>query len=99
MSEDLKEIIEHLNESNRREDNNDPVSIKIVLCFFFSLSGHSRHFILQIVQIGRILNAHMSSMQWIDSSIAQISVKLDQLSNMHNMLKRHNKRSFNLTYK
>ncbi|XP_077299261.1 nucleoporin 62 [Arctopsyche grandis] len=76
MSEDLKEIIEHLNESNRREDNNDP-----------------------IVQIGRILNAHMSSMQWIDSSIAQISNKLDQLSNMHNMLKRHNKRSFKLTYK
>lgn len=26
MSEDLKEIIEHLNESNKKEDNNDPVS-------------------------------------------------------------------------
>lgn len=26
MSEDLKEIIEHLNESNKAEDSNDPVS-------------------------------------------------------------------------
>lgn len=98
MSEDLKEIIEHLNESNRREDNNDPVSIKFFLIHFV-IQVISYTFKLQIVQIGRILNAHMSSMQWIDSSIAQISVKLDQLSNMHNMLKRHNKRSFNLTYK
>lgn len=75
MSEDLKEIIEHLNESNRNQDSNDP-----------------------IVQIRRILNAHMSSMQWIDTTTAQISNKLDQLSNMHNTLRCDNQRSFQLAY-
>ncbi|XP_075986072.1 uncharacterized protein LOC142983118 isoform X2 [Anticarsia gemmatalis] len=75
MSEDLKEVIEHLNETNRSQDSNDP-----------------------IVQIGRILNAHMSSMQWIDNSIAQISTKLDQLKATHDTLRRDNERSFQLTY-
>lgn len=75
MSEDLKEIIEHLNETNRSQDSNDP-----------------------IVQIGRILNAHMSSMQWIDNSIAQITNKLDQLKVTHDALRRDNERSFQLTY-
>lgn len=75
MSEDLKEVIEHLNETNRGQDNNDP-----------------------IVQIGRILNAHMCSMQWIDNSIAQISTKLDQLKATHDTLRRDNERSFHLTY-
>ncbi|OWR53630.1 Nuclear pore glycoprotein p62 [Danaus plexippus plexippus] len=67
MSEDLKEVIEHLNETNRNPDNNDP-----------------------IVQIGRILNAHMSSMQWIDSSIAQITTKLDGLRATHDALRKDN---------
>ncbi|CAH1641763.1 unnamed protein product [Spodoptera littoralis] len=75
MSEDLKEVIEHLNETNRSQDSNDP-----------------------IVQIGRILNAHMSSMQWIDNSIAQISTKLDQLKATHDTLRRDNERSYQLTY-
>ncbi|KAI5634179.1 hypothetical protein NE865_13097 [Phthorimaea operculella] len=75
MSEDLKEVIEHLNETNRSQDSNDP-----------------------IVQIGRILNAHMSSMQWIDNSIAQIAAKLDQLKATHDTLRKDNERSFNLTY-
>ncbi|XP_072946592.1 uncharacterized protein Nup62 [Epargyreus clarus] len=75
MSEDLKEVIEHLNETNRSQDSNDP-----------------------IVQIGRILNAHMSSMQWIDNSIAQISTKLDQLKATHDTLRRENERSFQKTY-
>ncbi|XP_030025648.2 nuclear pore glycoprotein p62 isoform X2 [Manduca sexta] len=75
MSEDLKEVIEHLNETNRSQDSSDP-----------------------IVQIGRILNAHMSSMQWIDNSIAQISTKLDQLKATHDTLRRDNERSFQLTY-
>ncbi|XP_048487321.1 nuclear pore glycoprotein p62 [Plutella xylostella] len=75
MSEDLKEVIEHLNETNRGQDSSDP-----------------------IVQIGRILNAHMSSMQWVDNSIAQISTKLDQLKTTHDTLRRDNERSFQLTY-
>ncbi|XP_063834177.1 nuclear pore glycoprotein p62-like isoform X2 [Ostrinia nubilalis] len=75
MSEDLKEVIEHLNETNRSQDSNDP-----------------------IVQIGRILNAHMSSMQWVDSAIAQISSRLDALRATHDELRRDNERSFHLTY-
>lgn len=61
-------------------------------------SHHRIHLFLQIVQIGRILNAHMSSMQWIDNSIAQISTKLDQLKATHDTLRRDNERSFQLTY-
>ncbi|XP_048002455.1 nuclear pore glycoprotein p62 [Leguminivora glycinivorella] len=75
MSQDLKEVIEHLNETNRSQDSNDPIG-----------------------QIGRILNAHMSSMQWIDNSIAQISTKLDQLKATHDTLRRDNERSFHLAY-
>lgn len=75
MSEDLKEIIEHLNETNKSEDNNNPVA-----------------------QIGRILNAHMNSLQWIDRNTAQITTLLDQISKMHDMHRRDNERSFHLTY-
>ena len=41
MSEDLREIIEHINSTNRSQDQADP-----------------------IVQISRVLNAHMDSLQW-----------------------------------
>jgi hypothetical protein len=33
MSEDLKEIVEHLNESNKNEDISDPVYIQIILFY------------------------------------------------------------------
>lgn len=67
MSEDLKEVIEHLNEANKDRDPNDP-----------------------IVQIGKILNAHMSSLQWIESSTSNITTKLDEISRMQETLKRDN---------
>ena len=52
MSEDLKEIIVHINAQNRaQDDSNDPV-----------------------VQIGRVLNAHMDSLQWVDQSMVQVSI-------------------------
>ncbi|KAK4885126.1 hypothetical protein RN001_001397 [Aquatica leii] len=66
MSEDLKEIIEHLNESNKAQELSDPVS-----------------------QIGRILNAHMNSLQWIDRNTSQISAHLDEISKMHDMYKKN----------
>ncbi|KAJ9578658.1 hypothetical protein L9F63_005148 [Diploptera punctata] len=75
MSEDLKEIIEHLNETNRTQDTNDP-----------------------IVQIGRILNAHMNSLQWIDQNTALIASHLEQVSKLHDVHRRENERSFHLTY-
>lgn len=75
MSEDLKEIIEHLNESSRTQDTSDP-----------------------IVQIGRILNAHMNSLQWIDQNIVNIQTQLDNVTKMHDTRRRENERSFRLSY-
>lgn len=75
MSEDLKEVIEHLNEANKVQDTNDP-----------------------IVQIGQILNAHMSSLQWIESTASDIATKMDDITKMHESMRRDNERSFRLTY-
>lgn len=76
MSEDLKEVIEHLNEANKNDNANDD----------------------PIVQIGLILNAHMSSLQWIESSASQVTAQIDNISKMHDSLKRDNEKTFRLTY-
>lgn len=73
MGEDLKEVIEHLNEANKDRDPNDP-----------------------IVQIGKILNAHMSSLQWIENSTSHITSKLEDITKLQETLKRDNERSFRL---
>ncbi|CAB4054083.1 NUP62 [Lepeophtheirus salmonis] len=70
MSEDLKEIIEHLNSANRHQDSNDP-----------------------IVQIGRVLNAHMDSLQWIDQSTSQVQRKLDEVTKIYEIRKKDNERT------
>lgn len=75
MQDDLKEIIEHLNESSRTQDTSDP-----------------------IVQIGRILNAHMNSLQWIDQNIVNIQTQLDSVTKMHDLHRRENERSFRLSF-
>ncbi|XP_055919881.1 nuclear pore glycoprotein p62 [Eupeodes corollae] len=75
MSEDLKEIIDNLNESNKGQDSTDP-----------------------IIQIGKILNAHMSSLQWIETSSGVISNKLDDITKMHESFKRDSERSFRSAY-
>lgn len=75
MSEDLKEVIEHLNESNKYSDPADP-----------------------LVQIGKILNAHMNSLQWIESSTSGIANRLEEIGKMHDTLRKDNERSFRLTY-
>ena len=75
MSEDLKEVIEHLNEANKYSDPSDP-----------------------IVQIGKILNAHMNSLQWIESSTSLISNRLDEIGKMHDIIRKDNERSFRMTY-
>ncbi|XP_062555325.1 nuclear pore glycoprotein p62 [Armigeres subalbatus] len=75
MSEDLKEVIEHLNESNKYSDPSDP-----------------------LVQIGKILNAHMNSLQWIETSTSGITNRLEEISKMHDALRKDNERSFRLTY-
>ncbi|XP_030387457.1 nuclear pore glycoprotein p62 [Scaptodrosophila lebanonensis] len=65
MSEDLKEIIDNLNEANKEQDITDP-----------------------IVQIGKILSAHMSSLQWIESQSSNICKKLDEIGKIHETQKR-----------
>lgn len=75
MSEDLKEIIEHLNEANRTQDSSDP-----------------------IVQIGKILNAHMNSLQWLDQQTALLGQKIQQIDQMHQNFRQENERNFNLAY-
>lgn len=72
MSEDLKEVIGHLNEANKYADPTDP-----------------------IVQIGKILNAHMSSLQWIDSSTSNISHRLEEINKMHETIRKDQERKRN----
>ncbi|XP_043520882.1 nuclear pore glycoprotein p62 isoform X1 [Frieseomelitta varia] len=75
MSEDLKEIIEHLNQANRTQDSSDP-----------------------IVQIGKILNAHMNSLQWLDQQTTLLNQKIQQIDQMHQNFRQENERSFSLAY-
>lgn len=75
MSEDLKEVIEHLNAANKSKDMSDPM-----------------------VKIGMILNAHMNSLQWIESTVGQVSTKIDGISQMFDTMRRDNERSIRLTY-
>jgi nuclear pore complex protein Nup62 len=75
MSEDLKEVIEHLNEANKISNPNDP-----------------------IVQIGKILNAHMNSLQWVESQTSLINTRLEEIGKMHEILKKDRERSFRSAY-
>lgn len=75
MSEDLKEIIEHLNQANSTQDSSDP-----------------------IVQIGKILNAHMNSLQWLDQQTTLLNQKIQQIDQMHQNFRQEHERSFSLAY-
>lgn len=66
MSEDLKEVIEHLNEANKFSDPNDPM-----------------------VQIGKILNAHFTSLQWIEDKTSVIGNRLDDINKMTAVLRQN----------
>ena len=46
--------------------------------------------LFQIVQIGRILNAHMNSLQWVDQNTAVIKEHLDQVTKLTEMHRREN---------
>lgn len=69
MSEDLKEVIEHLNEANKLADPSCPM-----------------------VQIGKILNAHFTTLQWIDDKTQSINNRLEELSKMNSLYQKE--RSF-----
>jgi nuclear pore complex protein Nup62 len=69
MSDDLREVIEHLNTTNKNQDESDPV-----------------------VQIGRVLNAHMDSLQWIDQATNQVQKKLEDVTKIHEIRKKESER-------
>jgi len=76
MSEDLREIIEHINAQNRstqEEATTDPV-----------------------LQIGRVLNAHMDSLQWVDTSMTQVQKKLEEVSRLQEIRKKESERTVGL---
>lgn len=62
MAEDLKEVIEHLNEANKFADPSDPM-----------------------IQIGKILNAHFTSLQWIEDKTQSVNNRLEEISKMSSM--------------
>lgn len=64
MSEDIKEVIEHLNEANKFSDPTDPM-----------------------VQIGKILNAHFTSLQWIEDKTAIAHNRIDDITKMSSALR------------
>lgn len=45
-----------------------------------------------VVQIARVLNAHMDSLQWIDSASGQVQRKLEDLAKLQEMRRRENER-------
>ena len=61
MSDDLREVIEHLNTTSSAGGKDGSAA---------SADGGD-----PVVQIGRVLNAHMDSLQWIDRTTAQVRVK------------------------
>ncbi|KAL1501650.1 hypothetical protein ABEB36_006944 [Hypothenemus hampei] len=69
ISDDLKEIIENINETNKDEEGSNPIT-----------------------QIGKILNAHMNSLQWVDRNTSQISRQLQEITRIEEA----NRRNLNL---
>lgn len=69
MSEELKEVIEHLNEANKYSDSSDPM-----------------------VTMVKILNAHFSSLQWIEDKSQFVSNRVEVLNKLSSSF-RENKTS------
>jgi nuclear pore complex protein Nup62 len=69
MSEELKEVIEHLNEANKFADSTDPMTTMI-----------------------KILNAHFSSLQWVEDKSQTISNRIEVLNKLSSNF-RNNKSS------
>lgn len=42
-----------------------------------------------MAQVGKILNAHMNSLQWIDHNIAKIGEQLDDIAKLHDINRRN----------
>ena len=44
-------------------------------------------------QIGRVLNAHMDSLQWIDQTTATVQRKLEDVTRMHEAKRKESERA------
>lgn len=95
MSEDLKEIIERLNEANKMQEMANPVRQNSYLIFY---NYFILFFLLQMIQISRILNVHMNSLQWIDRNTTKIITLMDQVAKMQDMNKRNHEINLQRTY-
>lgn len=51
-----------------------------------------------MMQIGRILNVHMDSLQWIDRHTTKITSHIDLITKMHDMNKRNHEINLQKTY-
>lgn len=51
-----------------------------------------------IVQIVKILNAHMNSLQWLIQRSNVLSQKIQQINEMHQSFRQENERNFCLAY-
>lgn len=51
-----------------------------------------------IVQVVKILNAHMNSLQWLRQRSNSLSQKIEQINQMHQSFRQENERNFSLAY-
>jgi len=80
MCEDLKEIISHLNTSAKAQDSRDPVhqiGKVFLICCIEIFTAYCQ-----------VLNAHMDSLQWVDSNAAAVERKLQEVTRLAEIHKR-----------
>ncbi|XP_067945469.1 nuclear pore glycoprotein p62-like [Watersipora subatra] len=75
MTEDLKEVIDHLNMGTGSQDTSDPM-----------------------LQISKILNAHMESLQWVDQNAALLQQKTSGVMRYAESTRKEHERNFRLAY-
>ncbi|KAF6020075.1 Nup62 [Bugula neritina] len=75
MTEDLKEVVDHLNTGTSSQDKSDPM-----------------------LQISKILNAHMESLQWVDQNAAVLQKKTEEVARYADYTKKEHEKNFRLAY-
>ena len=88
MGDDLKEIISHLNTSTKTQDSKDPV-------YQIGKVGRPHTLLSEFELLSlffQILNAHMDSLQWIDSNAQGVERKLTEVSRLAELHRRDSER-------
>jgi len=76
MTDDLKEVIDHLNTGTGAGDKNKE----------------------PMLQISKILNAHMESLQWVDQNAALLHKKTEEIARYAEYTKKEHERNFRLAF-